>query len=258
MTDHDFDLLTIGAGSGGVAATRRAGAHGARAAICEEDRAGGTCVLRGCIPKKLLVYAAHVSGEIEDAANYGWSIPETRFDWPTLIANKNTELARLNGIYNKMLADAGVELVPGRGRLIDAHTVEIETASGPRRATAETILIATGGWPSRPAIPGIEHAITSTEALDLATFPERVVVGGGGYIAVEFCGIFRHLGAQVTEIIRADHILRGFDEDVREHLEAEMRGQGIDIRAGCTIDGIRPDRNGLVVTCSDGTDIPAD
>lgn len=255
---YDYDLFTIGAGSGGVAATRRAGAYGARAAICEEDRAGGTCVLRGCIPKKFLVYAAHMAEDIEDSAGFGWTIGQARFDWPTLMANKNTELDRLNKIYETMLANAGVELIHGRGRLLDAHTVEITSAGGRRRVTAETILVATGGWPKMPDVPGIEHAITSNEALDLPALPERMVIVGGGYIAVEFANIFNRLGVEVTEIIRADHLLRGFDGDVRIHLEDEMTRQGISIRAGCQVAAIRRVGNALVLDTNEGVAIETD
>ncbi len=251
---YDYDLVTIGAGSGGVAASRRAGAYGARVAICEEGRVGGTCVLRGCVPKKLLVHASHVREEIEDAAGYGWTIPDVQFDWPTLIANKNTELDRLEGIYNSMLSNASVETLAGRGALVDAHTVEV----GGRKVTAERVLVATGGWPEVQPFPGQEYVISSNEALDLPAFPERVVIAGGGYIAVEFAGIFSQLGAEVTIIIRGDHVLRGFDHDLRLHLEEEMARSGVTVRAGCKVTEVRRDGNAHAVDTTDGVTLAAD
>lgn len=249
-----LDLIVIGAGSGGVACARRAGAYGARAAICEEVRVGGTCVLRGCVPKKLLVYASHVAEEIADAAGYGWSIPSPAFDWPRLIRNKNAELDRLNGIYEKMLGDASVPVLRGRATLIDAHTVEV---AGERRR-AERILIATGGRPWMPAIPGVEHAIDSDRALDLESLPERMIVAGGGYIAVEFAGIFRSLGVEVTVVIRGDRLLRGFDADLARHLEQEMRRGGVTIRTGSRIAAIRESGRGLVVETEEGDALETD
>jgi glutathione reductase (NADPH) len=225
MATYDFDLITIGAGSGGVRATRLAGGYGARAAIVEESRVGGTCVMRGCVPKKLLVYGAHFAEDFEDARGYGWTMNAPEFDWPTLIENKNTELNRLEGIYERILRDNNVSLLRGRGRLADAHTIEVDGKS----YTAEKILIACGGWPARPPIRGIEHVISSNEALELAELPRRIVIVGGGYIAVEFAGIFNALGVEVTQIIRAAAILRGFDEDVRECLTAEMEKKGVRI-----------------------------
>jgi glutathione reductase (NADPH) len=225
MATYDFDLITIGAGSGGVRATRLAGGYGARAAIVEESRVGGTCVMRGCVPKKLLVYGAHFAEDFEDARGYGWTMAKPEFDWPTLIGNKNTELNRLEGIYERILRDNNVSLLRGRGRVADAHTVEVDGKS----YTAGKILIACGGWPAMPAIRGIEHVISSNEALDLADLPRRIVIVGGGYIAVEFAGIFNALGVEVTQIIRAAAILRGFDEDVRECLTAEMEKKGVKI-----------------------------
>ena len=249
-----LDLIVIGAGSGGVACARRAGACGARVAICEEVRVGGTCVLRGCVPKKLLVYASHVAEEIADAAGYGWSIPSPAFDWPRLIRNKNAELDRLNGIYEKMLGDASVPVLRGRATLIDAHTVEV---AGERRR-AERILVATGGRPWMPAIPGVEHAIDSDRALDLESLPERMIVAGGGYIAVEFAGIFRSLGVEVTVVIRGDRLLRGFDADLARHLEQEMRRGGVTIRTGSRIAAIRESGRGLVVETEGGDALETD
>src|SRR5882672_5690215 len=214
MPRYDFDMFTIGAGSGGVASSRRAGAYGARVAICEELRIGGTCVLRGCVPKKLLVYGAQFADAFADAAGFGWSVVPPSFDWPSLIAAKDKELARLEQIYVNMLKNSGVEIIEGRGVLADPHTIEVAG----RRYTAENIMIATGGHPTVPNLPGIEHVISSNEALDLPQLPRKIVIVGGGYIAVEFAGIFRGFGSEVVEIIRADHVLRGFDEDLRINL----------------------------------------
>ncbi len=234
MSNYDYDLITIGAGSGGVRASRLAGGYGAKVAVCEEDRVGGTCVLRGCIPKKLLIYGAHYADYMEDAVNYGWTIEGASHDWTKLIANKNTELDRLNGIYLRILRDNNVDLKEGRGVLVDDHTVEIAG----ERLTAENILIAVGGRPTMPDIPGIEQVITSNEALELPKLPKRVVIVGGGYIAVEFAGIFSSLGVEVTEIIRADNILRGFDIDMRTSLFEEMEKRGIKILAETVVESI--------------------
>ncbi len=235
MADFDFDLITIGAGSGGVRASRVAAGCGARVAICEESRVGGTCVIRGCVPKKLLVYGAHFAEDFADAAGFGWTVGETSFDWPQLIARKDAEIDRLNGIYERILADNGVDILRGRARLTDAHTVEVDG----KAFSAANILIAVGGWPSLPDIPGIEHAITSTEALDLPTLPKRIVIVGGGYIAVEFAGIFSALGAQVTQIVRGDTLLRGFDQDIRTTLASEMVKKGVDLRCETTVRSIQ-------------------
>ena len=254
MAEYDYDLLVVGAGSGGVRASRIAAGHGARVAICEDSRVGGTCVIRGCIPKKLLVYGAHFRHDFEDSLAYGWQPRHPTLDWPTLIANKDTEIDRLNGIYIKLLRDAGVELVPGRGRLIDAHTVQV----GERLLSAGTILIATGGAPYLPPIPGIEHAISSNEALDLATLPRRVVVVGGGYIAVEFANIFTGAGAQVIQIIRGEELLNGFDDDVRVELARQMRTQGVEIHTRRQVVRIERHRAGLNVVTDHGEAIEAD
>jgi glutathione reductase (NADPH) len=200
-----------------------AGQFGARVGIAENYRIGGTCVIRGCIPKKLLTYAAHYAEDLEDARGYGWTIAGASFSWPALIENKNREIARLSGIYADVLAKAGVTVIEGTAKLLDAHTVAI----GERRVTAQNILIATGGWPGKPAIPGIEHAITSNEAFELPELPRRVLLVGGGYVAVEFAGIFRGLGAEVTLAYRGEQILRGFDDDLRRHLRGEMEKKGV-------------------------------
>ena len=218
---------------GGVRAARLAGGYGARSAIVEAERVGGTCVLRGCIPKKLLIYGAHYADHFEDAKNYGW-ILDPQHDWPTLVDNKNTELDRLSGIYTKILSNNDVDLHEGRGVLADEHTVEV----GENTITSEHILIAVGGWPSMPDIPGIEHAISSNEALELPSLPKRMVIVGGGYIAVEFAGIFAGLGVEVINILRADTVLRGFDEDIRLSLDKEMNNRGINIVSNTMVHSI--------------------
>ncbi|MEP7125481.1 MAG: glutathione-disulfide reductase [Byssovorax sp.] len=240
--EYDFDLVTLGAGSGGVAASRRAGSYGARVAICESVRVGGTCVLRGCVPKKLLCYGSHFREDLDDAAGFGWTVGESTLDWGKLIAAKDRELDRLNAIYIRMLRDSGVKLFDGRGTIVDPHTVEIAG----QRVTAKHILIATGGWPVMPRVPGIEHAITSNEALDLPELPRRVVIVGGGYIAVEFAGIFHSAGAHVEIVLRADSILRGFDEDIRAHLRAQLARQGIAIRCDSVVRSLEKEANGAI------------
>src|ERR1700692_1646812 len=254
MPRYDFDMITIGAGSGGVASSRRAGAYGARVAIVEELRVGGTCVLRGCVPKKLLVYGAQFADAFADAAGFGWSVPPASFDWPSLIAAKDKELDRLEKIYISMLNKAKVEIIDGGGGVCDPHTVEIAG----RAYTAENILIATGGWPETPKIPGIEHVISSNEALDLPERPRRIVIVGGGYIAVEFAGIFTGFGSEVVEIIRREQVLRGFDEDIRIYLGQEMRGRGIDIRGGTLVARIDKKAGGYTVITTDGKQIATD
>jgi glutathione reductase (NADPH) len=233
MTQSDYDLFVIGAGSGGVRAARIAAGFGARVAVAEADRPGGTCVIRGCVPKKLLVYAAHFREELEDAAAYGWSADAT-FSWPTLITNKDREIARLEDIYRTLLKTAGASLYEGRATLVDPHTVEIAA----RRYTARHVLIATGGRPVRPDIPGAGLAITSDEAFQLPDLPRRVLIVGGGYIAVEFAGIFNGLGAEVTIAYRGEQILRGFDDDVRHHLHDELARKGLDVRLHCDLRSI--------------------
>jgi glutathione reductase (NADPH) len=254
MSGYDFNLITIGAGSGGVRASRMAGAYGAKVAVIEEIRAGGTCVLRGCVPKKLMVYGSHLLEEINDARGYGWSVGEVRHDWPAMIKAKNTELDRLHGIYVRLLVNAGVEIIDGRGTLVDAHTVAV----GARRITAERIMIAVGGWPTVPKIPGVEHAITSNEALELPQRPQRIVIVGGGYIAVEFAGIFNAFGSQVDLVFRADKILRGFDEDMRETLGVEMAKKGVRLHAGCLPERIEKTDGALTVRMNDGSVIECD
>jgi len=254
MAEYDFDMFTIGAGSGGVASSRRAGSHGARVAICEDSRVGGTCVIRGCVPKKLLVYGSHFHGDFEDAAGYGWTIEGTRLDWARLIANKNKEIDRLNSVYIRLLRDSGVKLLEGRGRVVDAHTVEV----GGKTYTAKYILVATGSRPHMPEVRGIEHAISSNEALELKSLPRRIVVVGGGYIGVEFAGIFNAVGSKVTMVIRGDTVLRGFDDDIRSTLTAEMRKKGIEIRAESFIEDIEKRGDVLSLMTKTGETIEAD
>src|SRR6266481_4363051 len=255
MPQYDFDLFTIGAGSGGVASSRRAAGYGARVAICEELRVGGTCVLRGCVPKKLLVYGAQFADAFADAAGFGWAVPPADFDWPSLITAKDKEIGRLSQIYINMLKGSGVEILDGRGVLVDPHTVEVAG----RSYTADKILVAVGGHPTVPNIPGIEHVISSNEALDLPQLPRRIVIVGGGYIAVEFAGIFSGFGAEVVEIIRREELLYGFDEDIRVALAQEMRGRGIEIHARTQVARIeKGPREGYSVFTTSGQEISAD
>jgi glutathione reductase (NADPH) len=226
MAQYDYDLFVIGGGSGGVRAARMASGYGAKVAIAEEYRWGGTCVIRGCIPKKLLVYAAHVHDEIADAAGFGWTIEGAQFSWPKLIENKDKEIARLSRIYVDLLVKSKVAVMEGRARLAAPHTVEIDG----KPVTAKYVLVATGGHPERPAIPGIEHSITSNEAFHLPHLPSRVAVVGGGYIACEFAGIFNGLGAETHLLYRGAPVLRGFDDDVRNFVGEGLKKKGIDLR----------------------------
>jgi glutathione reductase (NADPH) len=254
MRRYDFDLITIGAGSGGIRASRLAGSYGARVAIVEKSRVGGTCVMRGCIPKKLLVYGTHYADEFEDARGFGWTVDGARLDWAALIEAKNRELDRLEGVYGGILRRNNVQLIEGKGVVEDAHTVDVAG----RRLTAKKLLIACGGWPTLPNIPGIEHAITSNEALDLAELPRRLAIVGGGYIAVEFCGIFRAAGVEVTEIIRAGEVLRGFDEEVRAFLSAQMEKRGVRILRETVVRAIDKTNAGLVLSLADGGTLETD
>jgi len=244
MADRDVDLFVIGGGSGGVRAARIAANYGARVMIAEEYRMGGTCVIRGCVPKKLMVYASHVRHEIDDAAGFGWTIPEATFDWPTLIANKDKEIARLEAAYTSNVEKSGAHVVKSRAVFEDAQTLRLGTGESVK---AKYILIATGGAPNHgPAIPGIEHVISSNEVFHLRTFPKRILIQGGGYIALEFACIFAGLGADVTVVYRGENILREFDEDVRAHVRKEMEKSGITILTGCTV--TRIDKSGDVLT----------
>ncbi len=256
MADHEVDLFVIGAGSGGVRAARIASSHGARVMIAEEHRVGGTCVIRGCVPKKLLVYASRFSDEFEDAAGYGWTAPEPSFHWPTLIGNVHREVARLEAAYTSTLERFNVALVKSRAVLEDARMVRL--ADG-KRVRAETILISTGAWPHYgPKIPGIEHAMSSNEAFHLSDLPKRIVIQGGGYIAVEFACIFGGLGSEVTLVYRGENILRGFDDDIREHLRNEMRGRGITVTCGHTVAAIEQAGDEFVTRLSDNSKITSD
>ena len=228
MSKFDFDLLTIGAGSGGVAASRRAASYGVRVGICEGGRIGGTCVIRGCIPKKLLMYGAKFQETFEEAAPFGWTFEKPSFLWETLLKNKNDEITRLSGVYAQKLQDSGVTLLRGYGRLLDPHTLEI----GSRRYTAERLLIASGARPTKLNIPGASQALTSNEVLDWAELPESLIVLGGGYIAVELASIFNALGVQVTVAIRGRHVLNGFDDDIRVFLEDRLKARGVVVENG--------------------------
>jgi glutathione reductase (NADPH) len=256
MAEYDVDLFVIGGGSGGVRAARIAAGYGARVMVAEEYRMGGTCVIRGCVPKKLFVIGSHVRHEIEDAAGFGWTIPLFSFDWPTLVANKDKEIARLEGIYTTNVEKSGAQVVKARAVLEDAHTLRL---SDGKRVTAKTILIATGGRPNHgPEIPGIEHVISSDEAFHLTELPKHIAIQGGGYIALEFAGIFKGYGADVTVIYRGDNILRGFDEDVRNHVRQEMEKQGINIVTGCTISKIDKHGKEFTTHLSSGSSIASD
>lgn len=253
---YDFDLFVIGAGSGGVRAARFAAGFGAKVAVAESRYWGGTCVNVGCVPKKLLVYAAHFADDFEQAKGFGWSMQEASFDWPTLIDNKNREIQRLNGIYRNLLLSSGVTLLESHARLLDAHHVEVDGQT----YSAKTILLATGGWPHKPDnVPGIEHAITSNEVFFLAQLPKRVLVVGGGYIAVEFASIFHGMGAQTSLLYRGDLFLRGFDGAVREHLQEELTKSGVDLQFNTDISSIvkQPDGS-LLAVLQDGRELACD
>ncbi|AHL75645.1 glutathione reductase [Stutzerimonas stutzeri] len=252
---YDFDLFVIGAGSGGVRAARFAAGYGARVAVAESRYLGGTCVNVGCVPKKLLVYGAHYAEDIGQAQGYGWTIDGATFDWKALIANKDREIQRLNGIYKNLLVDSGVTLLQAHARLVDAHTVEVEG----RHYSAEHILIATGGWPFVPDVPGREHAITSNEAFYLDQLPRRVLVVGGGYIAVEFASIFHGCGADTKLLYRGELFLRGFDGSLRDHLKDELIKKDIDLQFNADIARIDKQADGsLLATLKDGRVLEAD
>jgi glutathione reductase (NADPH) len=256
MAEFDVDLFVIGGGSGGVRAARIAAGHGARVMVAEEYRMGGTCVIRGCVPKKLFVLGSHVHFEIADAAGFGWTIPSATFDWRTLVANKDKEIARLEGIYTTNVEKSGAHIVKTRAVFENPHTVRLATGEA---VTAKHILIATGSAPNHgQMIPGIEHVISSNEVFHLEELPKRIVIQGGGYIALEFACIFAGFGSDVTVIYRGDNILRGFDEDVRVHVRAEMEREGITIITGCTVTQV--DRHGKEFTShlTNGSSIASD
>jgi len=255
MAEYDFDLFTIGAGSGGTRAARIAAGHGARVAVAEERYLGGTCVNVGCVPKKLLVYASHFAEDFEDAGGFGWSVGERRHDWPRLIAHKNEEIARLNGVYRRLLEGAGARIFDARAELVDQHTIRVDGQT----VTAERILVATGGWPTVPEFPGSDLVINSNDAFFLDDLPERIVIVGGGYIAVEFAGIFSGLGAKVTQLYRGPLFLRGFDDDVRETLAEEMIKKGVDLRFNSVVECVtKTDGGSLLVDLADKETIEAD
>ena len=250
-----YDLVVIGGGSGGVRAARIAAGHGARVAICEEFRYGGTCVIRGCVPKKMMVYAAQFHEEFADSASYGWNVEAKGFDWSTLIENKDNEIDRLNGIYENLLKNAGVELLYGTASLVDANTVLV----GEQTVTTDKVLIASGGTPFMPNIPGIEHAISSNEVFHLDQQPKSAVVVGGGYIAVEFAGIFNGIGTDTTLVYRGPQILRGFDEDIAKHLEKEIDKKGVKLLLNSDIQSIElVDGDKRKVTFKDGSEQTVD
>jgi glutathione reductase (NADPH) len=227
LAKYDYDLFVIGAGSGGVRAARLAAMSGAKVLVAEEHRVGGTCVVRGCVPKKFMVYASEFAHHFKTAEGYGWTVGEPRFDWPRFLAEKDKEIARLSGIYVRNLQNAGAELAQGKARLVDAHTVEVE---GRGAVSVDKVLIATGARPWMPAeLPGVEHAITSNEAFQLPELPKRIVIAGGGYIALEFAGIFNGLGVETTLVHRGPNVLRGFDDDIRAHIAEEMEKRGIKV-----------------------------
>ncbi|AOA05275.1 MULTISPECIES: glutathione-disulfide reductase [Pseudomonas] len=252
---YEFDLFVIGAGSGGVRAARFAAGFGAKVAVAESRYLGGTCVNVGCVPKKLLVYGAHFAEDFEQASGFGWSLGEADFDWATLIANKDREINRLNGIYRNLLVNSGVSLIEGHAKITGPHEVEING----QRHTANHILIATGGWPQIPDIPGHEHAISSNEAFFLKELPKRVLVVGGGYIAVEFAGIFHGLGAKTSLLYRGEMFLRGFDGAVRKHLHEELVKRGMDVQFNADIERIDKQADGsLKATLKDGRELITD
>ena len=252
---YEFDFFVIGAGSGGVRAARFAAGFGAKVAVAESRYLGGTCVNVGCVPKKLLVYGAHFAEDFEQASGFGWSLGEANFDWATLIANKDREINRLNGIYRNLLLNSGVTLMEGHAKLTGPNEVEVNG----QRYTAKHILIATGGWPQIPEIPGHEHAISSNEAFFLKALPKRVLVVGGGYIAVEFAGIFQGLGAETSLLYRGEMFLRGFDGAVRKHLHEELTKRGMDVQFNADIARIDKQADGsLKATLKDGRELIAD
>ena len=254
MAEFDYDLFVIGAGSGGVRAARMAAGFGARVAVAEDRYMGGTCVNVGCVPKKLYVYASEFGKAFQDARGFGWDSGPTPFDWATLRDNKKTEISRLNAIYRNLLGGVDVDIIDGRAGIVDAHTVIV---SG-QHYSAGKILIATGGWPHIPDFPGSEYAVTSNEIFDLEQFPQRLVIVGGGYIAVEFAGIFNGLGAQVTQLYRGPLFLRGFDEDIRTHAAQEIPKTGVDLRFDINVASIQPGSHGLQITLTNGDSLEAD
>ena len=258
MSEFDCDLFVIGGGSGGVRAARMAAQRGARVVLAEAAALGGTCVNVGCIPKKLYSHAAEYADHFRDAAGFGWDVAPPHLDWERLKANRSKEIARLNGVYEHLLRSAGVELQRGWATLCDAQAVQVTTGEGTRRWRARHILVATGGTPSVPHFPGREHVLTSDQMFDLAPFPRRLVVVGGGYIACEFASIFQGLGAQVVQLYRGEQILRGFDGDVRHFLAQEVRKHGVDLRLRSDVASVQRQGEALQVTLESGETLPAD
>jgi len=256
MSEFDFDLFVIGAGSGGVRAARMAATKGLRVAIAEDMFLGGTCVNVGCVPKKLFVYGAHYADEFHEAKGFGWNVSaQSSFDWPTLRDNKTQEIKRLNGVYKNLLDNSGATLMNGRATVTGSHEVEVAG----QRYSAERILVATGGWPFVPEFPGSSHVISSNEVFELETFPKDVLVVGGGYIAVEFAGIFNGLGAKTTQLYRGEMFLRGFDQDVREFVAEELTKKGIDLKFNCDIESVEKLPNGrLQANLNNGETLEAD
>ena len=254
MDNFDYDLFVIGAGSGGVRAARMASGFGARVAVAEDRYMGGTCVNVGCVPKKLYVYASEFGKAFQDARGFGWDSDTPDFDWSTLRDNKKTEISRLNAIYSSLLSGVDAQVIDGRARIVDAHTVAV----GEKKYTADKILISTGGWPHIPEFPGSELALNSNEIFDLDQFPQRLVIVGGGYIAVEFAGIFNGLGAQVTQLYRGPLFLRGFDPDIRAHAAQEIAKTGVDLRFEVNVVSISQTASGLELKLTDGSSVEAD
>jgi len=255
MAGYEYDLFTIGAGSGGVRASRVAAAYGAKVAVAEEYRVGGTCVIRGCVPKKLLVYGSHFAEELQDAAHYGWTVEGMRFDWGTLRDTVLRDVDRLNTAYTNTLENNGVERFLERATITGPNSVKL--ASG-REITAKHILVAVGAWPVKPEFPGVEHCITSNEVFHLPELPKHVVVQGAGYIAMEFAGIFNALGCQVTVVNRSDQILRGYDQALRDRLIEITLRRGIDYRFNCPIKEVKPDKDRLLVSVGEKEPFHAD
>jgi len=258
MPNFNCDLFVIGGGSAGVRAARMAAQRNARVVLAEAAELGGTCVNVGCIPKKLYSYAAHFADDFRDAAGFGWHLPPARFDWAVLKANRAAEIRRLNGIYQKLLHDAGAKIVTGWASLQGAHTVQVRTDRGTETVTARHILVATGGRPRVPDFPGCEHVVTSDSMFDLEPFPRRLLVVGGGYIACEFASIFNGLGSRVTQLYRGEQVLRGFDGDVRQFIVQELRKHGVDLRTRSEVRSVDKTAAGLVATLADGSTLEAD
>lgn len=252
--DNSCDLFVIGAGSGGVRAARVSASLGAKVIVAEGLYLGGTCVNVGCVPKKLYVYGSEFGKAFKDSQGFGWAVEGARFDWPTLRNNKTREISRLNSIYDRLLESSGARVISGMARLIDAHTVEINGT----QYHAKKILLATGSWPTKPEFPGNQLAITSNEIFDLDTFPERLLVIGGGYIATEFAGIFNGLGAQVTQLYRGDLFMRGFDDDIRTFAAEEIKKTGVDLRFNSNIVALSKTNEGLEAKLTDGSSIVVD